>query len=44
MKQFQILTVDFLYKNMNYCLSDGTFLNEFKKAVPYLTHKKLTKN
>ena len=39
-KQFPNLFVDFLHKNINFCLTEGTFPNDFKKAVFHLTHKK----
>ena len=39
-KQFPNLCIDFLHKNINSCLPDGTFPNDFKKAVIYPIHKK----
>ena len=39
-KQFPNLCIDFLHKNINSCLPDGTFPNDFKKAVIHPIHKK----
>ena len=39
-KQFPNLFIDFLHKNINSCLTEGTFPNDFKKAVVYPIHKK----
>ena len=39
-KQFPNLIVDFLHKNINSSLTEGTLLNDFKKAVVHLTHEK----
>ena len=39
-KQFPSLIVDFLSKNINYCLAEGTFPNDFKNAMVHLFHKK----
>ena len=32
-KQFPNLFIDFLHKNFNSCLTEGTFPNDFKKTV-----------
>ena len=42
-KQFPNLFIDFLHKNSNSCLTEGTFFNDFKKAVVHPTHKKESK-
>ena len=39
-KQFPNLFIDFLHKNINSCLTEGTFPNDFKKAVIHAIHKK----
>ena len=39
-KQFPNLFIDFLHKNINSCLTEGTFPNDFKKAVVHPIHKK----
>ena len=39
-KQFRNLFIDFLHKNINSCLTEGTFPNDFKKAVVHPVHKK----
>ena len=39
-KQFPNLFLDFLHKNINSCLTEGTFPNDFKKAVVHPIHKK----
>ena len=39
-KQFPNLSIDFLHKNINPCLTEGTFPNDFKKEVVHTTHKK----
>ena len=39
MKLFSNLFVYFLNKNVNSCLTEGTFPNDFKKAVVHATHK-----
>ena len=41
MKQFPNLFTDFLHNNINSCLTEGTFPNDFKKAVVHSTHKKM---
>ena len=38
-KHFSKLFVDFLNKNINSCLTEGTFPNDFKKAVVHPIHK-----
>ena len=39
MKLFSNLFVYFLNKNVNSCLTEGTFPNDFKKAVVHSIHK-----
>ena len=40
-KQFQNLFIDFLHKNINSCLAECIFPNDFlKKAIVHPTHKK----
>ena len=39
-KQFPNLFIDFLHKNINSCLTEGTFPNDFKTAVVHPIHKK----
>ena len=39
-KQFPNLFIDFLHKNINSCLTEGTFPNDFKKALVHPIHKK----
>ena len=39
-KQFPNLFIDFLHKNINSYLTEGTFPNDFKKAVVHPIHKK----
>ena len=39
-KQFPNLFIEFLYKNINSCLTEGTFPNGFKKAVVHPIHEK----
>ena len=43
-KQFPNLFIDFLHKNINSCLTEGTFANDFKKTVFHPTHKKECKS
>ena len=38
--QFPILIVDFLHKNIDSCLTEVNFPNDFKKKVAHPTHKK----
>ena len=40
LKQFPNLTVDILHKNINSCLTESTFPNDFKKALVHPVHKK----
>ena len=42
-KQFPSLIVDLLEKNYNWCLTEGTFPNDFKKAAAHATHKNIAK-
>ena len=37
-KQFPKLFIDFLHKNINFFLTEGTFPNDFKNAVVHPTH------
>ena len=39
-KQLANLFIDFLHKNINSCLNEGTFPNDFKKTVVHPIHKK----
>ena len=39
-QQFPYLFIDFLHKNINLCLTEVTFPNDFKKAVVHPIHKK----
>ena len=39
-KQFPNLFIDFLHKTFNSCLTEGTFSNDFKKAVVHSFRKK----
>ena len=39
-KQFLNLFIDFLHKNINSCLTEDTFPNDFKETVVHPIHKK----
>ena len=39
-KQFPNHFIDFLHKNINFCLTEGTFPNGFKKVLVHPTYKK----